>query len=323
MKKFISAVLIFCLVLSTMLFAGCDLDKEQSNNSTNINVVAFGDSISAGYAPQNTDLYQYYHHYEIGRTKINEKCYTNIAVNNLITEEVTVRVKSYAQSGDTTEDLVEKFNNRKDYPDLLTDISRANIITLCIGANNVLSPALSNITAYMTGAMSLEEYEQELQAGYNKFKSDYTNGIMEVLTRSNAKIYVMTIYDPYKYANLAEVTVDGSYYFDITDYKVGFDTLKELAIEYLQKINNYIKTQIFDNVVVVDVNQSFENLSKSQYSTYLNVDTTKIVLNIRNQFDILNLQNTLLGSVYLDPHPTLAGQEYIASLFLQKININL
>ena len=319
MKKILSLVLVFCLAFSAILFFGCNEKQPEEKTPKNVNIVAFGDSISAGYGPQGSEMYSYYNNYVIGRNKINEKCFSYALASSIRSEDVTISAVSYAESGDTTDDLIEKLNDKRNYPDLLTDMSRADIITLCIGANNVLAPTLNNMMALMSGTMSLEDFETILQSGYENFKDDYTNSIIPVLTRSNAQIYVMTIYDPYKYASFEDVRVTGSYDFDITQFESEFFAVKNLAITYLNKINSYIKSQIFDNVFVVDVNASFESLTKAQYAQYLNIDTTKITLNINSAFDILSLQQTLLGNIYFDPHPTISGQAYIASLFYNAV----
>lgn len=322
MKKILSLILVFCLAFSAILFCGCNEKQPEVKSPQNINIVAFGDSISAGYGPENSEMYSYYNNYAIGRNKINEKCFSYVLTNSLCEEEATIKAVGYAESGDTTDDLIDKLNDKKNYPDLLTDISRADIITLCIGANNVLAPTLNNMMSLMSGMMSLQDYEAILQTGYENFKDDYTNSIIPVLTRSNAQIYVMTIYDPYKYASFEDITVTGSYSFDVTQFESEFFAIKNLAITYLNKINNYIKSQIYDNVFVVDVNASFEGLTKAQYSQYLNIDTTKITLNINSAYDILGLQQTLLGNIYFDPHPTIMGHQYIASLYLDAIEKN-
>lgn len=322
MKKIISIILGFCLVFSAILFCGCENEQTQENTKSNINIVAFGDSISAGYGPQNSEMYSYYNNYVIGRTKINEKCFSYVLANSLRKEEVTIDAISYAQSGDTTTDFINKLNDRKTYPDLLTDTSRADIITLCIGANNVLAPTLDNLSDLMIGAMATDDLETLLIAGYNKFKDDYTNSIIPVLTRSNAQIYVMTIYDPFKYASLLDINMTGELQIDLTAFQEKFIEVKNLAIKYLNKINDYIKSQLFDNVFVVDINSYFDKISKADYGLYLNVDTSKITLEINNFLDLMTLETTLASNIYFDPHPTIYGQEYIASLFFDAISKN-
>ena len=319
MKKFVSVLLIFCLAFSSLLFGGCKNKTPEVEEEKNVNIVAFGDSISAGYAPQNTEMYAYYNDYVIGRARVNEKCFTGVLANSLSTEEVSVKTVSYAESGDTTDDLIDKFNDSQTYPDLLSDISSADIITLCIGANNVLSPTIDNMSALLAGSMSLEDFEDLLMEGYNNFKFDYTNSIIPVLTRSEAQIYVMTVYDPYKYASLLDITVTGSIGFDFSAFETQFSQVKSLAIEYLEKINEYIRTQRFDNVFVVDVYASFETISKAEYGNFVNVDTTEISLEVNNYYDLLTIQSKLIESVYLDPHPTMFGQQFIASLFYNAI----
>lgn len=307
MKRLLSSVLSFCLIFLALFFAGCV--QEDVPTPTTVKVVGLGDSISAGYAPQNTDLYEYYYDYLTGKTKVNQMCFTNVVANKLVDSATKVEVKSYAESGDTTDDLVNKLNDTKTYPALLGEIKKANVITLCIGANNVLGPALNNLMDYIAGDITEEEIRAEMLSGYENFRDDYTNRIIPILTRGKAKVIVMTIYDPYKYFDMTEATAPVAFEETLAQINVSFQSLKSIAIEFLDKINAYIKSQRYDNVTVVDVNANFESLSKESYAKYLNVDASKIV--ISNLIDLMGLQS----NKYVDPHPTLEGQAYIATLY--------
>ena len=96
MKKFLSLILVFCLAYSAILFCGCDEEQTKEITPSNINIVAFGDSISAGYGPQDSEMYSYYNNYVVGRTKINEKCFSYALANSLRKDEVTLKAVSYA-----------------------------------------------------------------------------------------------------------------------------------------------------------------------------------------------------------------------------------
>ena len=119
MKKILSFVLVFCLAFSAILFFGCNEKQPEEKTQKNVNIVAFGDSISAGYGPQNSEMYSYYNNYVIGRNKINEKCFSYALANNIRSEDVTISAVSYAESGDTTDDLIEKLNDKRNYPDFI------------------------------------------------------------------------------------------------------------------------------------------------------------------------------------------------------------
>ena len=310
MKNLINLFLCFCMVLLTVCFAGCD-NNQNGQNARYLKVVGLGDSISAGYSPQNTSLYSYYNDYISNNTKINEMCYTNIVANNFVDEKTFVSAKSYATSGDTSANLVNKLQDSKSYPDILSDIKNANIITLCIGANNVLIPAINSLNDYVAGNITLDYIESLLIQGYEQFRDDYTNQIMNILPRTKGYIFVMTVYDAYKYLDLTEANINQMFASNLAQINQAFNEIKELTVEYLNKINDYIRNEKYNNVFVVDVNIAFEGLTKTDYLNYINADSTKITI-----ADLMNLKN----SSNFDPHPTLDGQMYIAGLFQEKIN---
>lgn len=289
-----------------------------------INIVGFGDSISAGYALEGSDMYSAYVDYTSGTTAVSSKCYTKLIANSLDDTYETVNVKNYAESGDKTGDLISKLNNTSAYPSLATDVQNADIITLCIGANDILGVALNNMADYLTGNITLEQINTMLDQGVANFKTNYTNTIMPYLTQGNGKVYVMTIYDPYKYFDTNEITITGENAFSraIITYALSqFGALKETAINHLNEINEYIKNNSPEGVIVVDVNASFEALNVTKYRKYINADSSKITIDA----DTFSMEDAsaLQSNPNFDPHPTSQGQQFIANLFLAKINEQL
>ena len=69
---------------------------------------------------------------------------------------------------------------------------------------------------------------------------------------------------------------------------------------------------------MVDVNASFEALSKTRFRLYINADSSKISIDA----DTFTIEDAfaLQSDPHFDPHPTSHGQQYIADLFLQGIN---
>ena len=117
MKRIGYFILSFCLIFVALFFAGCK-NKPDDGKMTQIRVVGLGDSISAGFAPSDTELYSYYDDYTKGKSKINTMCFTNLLANTFAGENVKINAVSYAQSGDASSDLVKKLNDAKTYPDL-------------------------------------------------------------------------------------------------------------------------------------------------------------------------------------------------------------
>ena len=309
MRKKVISALSLCLVLLAMFFVGCA--PEEVAQKVYVNVVGLGDSISAGYAPNNTEMSSYYNDYISNRVLANKMSFTYLMGEAIANSSSRVTTRSYAQSGDKTSDLVEKLNDNA----VLNGIKNADIITLCIGANNVLGVAINNLKSYLSGEISIEEIETMLQAGVDNFKFDYTNTIMPILTRTDAKIYVMTVYDPYKYFDFSEAQTSGIMSAVVSVIGETFSQFKEVVMGYMKQINDYIKSEKFDNVYVVDVNSAFESLNKQDYAKYLNVNSQNIQINSMNDL------NNIASSLYVDPHPTIAGQRYISQLFLNKINL--
>ena len=304
-------------------------DNNDQNIKTTISIVGFGDSISAGYAVSGSDMYDAYISYDNDETDINSMCYTNLIANKLAESYETVNVKSYAKSGDTTADLMDKIEDKTTYPNLDSDVLNADIITLCIGANNVLGVALNYLPSYLSGEISKAEIEELFKQGVATFKNDYSNKIIPYLTSGEANVYVMTIYDPYLYFDVSEIQFTSSNHnvasFAQEFISTQFTELKNMAISYLNEINEYMLNQNIENVIVVDVNDSFDNLTKETHRTYINADSSKIQIDVDEIFDLntFTIKNTsaLQNNPYFDPHPTSLGQRYIANLFLDSMGI--
>ncbi len=312
MKKLLKIFLCVCLVFVTITFTGCKNDEQTSTKS--IKILGLGDSISAGYAPQDTDLHEFYQKYINKEVKINEKCFTKLISNYYSANQFTSTATSYANSGDDTSDLVEKLNNKKNYPDLLLDIKNADVITVSIGANNILKYVLTNLNGYLSGNIELVEIETMFQQGLEQFKDNYTNTIIPILTRDDAKVFVMTVYDPYQFFDLNDFKANDFVKLYISSITDRFNSLKDLAIEYIGKINSFIKSQIYQNVFVVDVEAKFKSMTKDEFNQNIFADSSQIEINSQEDLD------NLAFNKYADIHPTIDGQEYIANLFIEKIN---
>ena len=174
--------------------------------------VSLGDSIAAGHAIDDSWEKDYGYKSQYGEngnaiTEIVPGCYTDVIRGNAVKAygESRVTVTSYAHSGDTVADLIAKLSHET----VRAAIADADMVTICIGANDVLQAALSNISEYIeTG--SLAGIEAEIEANMAKLGDDsYPYGykaLMDKLTAINgkAKFAFMTVYNPYKYLWLDE-----------------------------------------------------------------------------------------------------------------------
>lgn len=184
--------------------------------------VSFGDSIAAGHAINEDWERDYGNDSQYGRngntiTSIVPECYTDLIRADLIASKGgNVSVTSYARSGDTVEDLI----NILKHDGVKKTLARADYVTLCIGANDVLQPALMDIDQYIYSG-DLSGITANVQANLNRLADDnheYSyKALFDVLAsiNSHAKFVFTTVYNPYKYLWLEESTRE-------QDYKDGF-----------------------------------------------------------------------------------------------------
>lgn len=181
-------------------------------SSKSFGYVSLGDSIAVGHRINEdweTD-YGWDAQYGVnGRTEtaLVSKCYTDLIRQELesIYGKKRVTVTSFARSGDRVNDLIEKLNH-----DVVRKaISKANYVTICIGANDVLEPALSRLEEYINTG-SLTNIESTIENNFAALNDDnnpnsYT-ALFKKLTsiNPNASYTFTTIYNPYKYLWLDE-----------------------------------------------------------------------------------------------------------------------
>ena len=120
--------------------------------------VSLGDSIAAGHTINAEWATNYGEGSQYGvngntTTAIVPGCYTDLIRKSLEethSEKRAVAV-SFARSGDTVADLMDKLSHEK----VRSAIKDANLVTICIGANDVLQPAMMHLDEYInTGDLS-------------------------------------------------------------------------------------------------------------------------------------------------------------------------
>lgn len=184
--------------------------------------VSFGDSIAAGHAINEDWEKDYGEGSQYGRngntaTKLVPGCYTDLIRADLMERKGgNISVTSYAVSGDTVGDLIDILH----HDGVRKTLARADYVTLCIGANDVLQPALMNIDQYIN-AGDLSGITAMVEANLQKLADDSYEksykALFDLLLSINyhAKFVFTTIYNPYKYLWLEESTREH-------DYKNGF-----------------------------------------------------------------------------------------------------
>ena len=301
-------------------------------------MVALGDSIAAGYAApkmggtygkdddmEESDFLAAYNKYVKRRAEgskdydyVNEFAHPAI-IGKDYKDRYNIRVRSYAKSGDQTSDLIEKLG--KDFEDaslgtrkgeIYDAVNNAQIITLCIGANDILHHAMGvNIVT-----KSVDEFRTLLSDSFESFKVNFDT-ILQKLTGNYQQVLVMSIYNPYNYFdanNIPADQVNAEVLFGFIKTQKILDILP-VAIEYLNKMNAYIKEKADGNINVtfVDVADYFNKIPAADHHTYVNVDPSK--------FSLEGLVSTFGQTIpiWFDPHPRKVGQDKIAKIFEEQM----
>lgn len=184
--------------------------------------ISLGDSIAVGHAI-NADWekdYGWDAQYGVdGRkeTVIVPNSYTDLIRRDLAAKyNGKITAISFARSGDTVADLMEKLTHEA----VIKAIKRATLVTICIGANDVLTPAINGIGAYLNSG-AIDDLARDVETNLATLNNDSAptsyKALFDKLIAINPKAqYVFTtIYNPYKYLWIEEST-------EANDYKDGF-----------------------------------------------------------------------------------------------------
>lgn len=170
--------------------------------------VSLGDSIAAGHTINDRWEKDYGEGSQYGKNGNMETAIVPGSYTELIRDDLrdmlggNVAVTSFARSGDTVADLMEKLNH-----DVVRNaIAKANYVTICIGANDVLQPAMSRLEDYIkAGNSALNNMTAAVDAKLAVLADDNNaNSYMALFAKlsainPNAKYVFTTIYNPYKY----------------------------------------------------------------------------------------------------------------------------
>lgn len=211
--------------------------------------VSFGDSIAAGHAINDAWEKNYGTRSQYGNngnteTAIVPGCYTDLIHKDLITTlGGIVNLTSFAKSGDRVDDLIRML----DHDRVRNAVAKADYVTLCIGANDVLEPALSHLDEYINlGSLASAEAVIETNfAALNDDNNPYSYwALFNKLSAINpdAKFVFTTVYNPYKYLWLDE----GANGF----FKPVLDTIPQMNLD----IDKIIEDRFFggNNLVYFD-----------------------------------------------------------------------
>lgn len=175
--------------------------------------VSLGDSIAAGHSINSDWEADYGTGSQYGvngntETVIVPGSYTELIRQDLLARyDGTVNATSFARSGERVKDLIPKL----DHDVVKKAIAKANVVTICIGANDVLGPAMSNLDEYInSGDSALAEIAAAVEANLAVLADDTNANSYRALfdklaaINPNAKYVFTTIYNPYKYLWIEE-----------------------------------------------------------------------------------------------------------------------
>ena len=294
--------------LGVIFTASPDFLASANSTTTTANefvIQAYGDSIAYGETPTEDRVTSY--------PEIFEEKYNSTFNNDFVLNAV---------SGHTTTDLLEILEPYKDGTASDEDMSKfedTDIVTLCIGANNILGSALANISNFLTGAITTDQYQALLDAGVATFKAEYPQILQSF---DGKKIVVMTIYNPFKYLSLSDVQISSSLASHplasmlpslLTTYDAKLQTMLAMSMNSLNnEINATIRASASQNVYVVDIWDLFEGYTQEEYKEYIFCDASKVVI---SSIDIAAEMSQFTTAC--DPHPTAEGQKVIAEAHLE------
>lgn len=255
-----------------------------TNLLPSLKYVALGDSIAYGYglSSPETDAYP-------------------AIINKALQKKFTTEYLNYAVSGSTSADLLSIVENKH------TALDNADLVTVCIGANNVLKPftsCLQRLTAKIGNggidfadridiaktfdeinkALCGKELSAEMEQGIIDVQNDLDRILKVIKTRApQAKVAVMLVYSPYH----------------------GL----QITLPYIQKaldlgvLSDLWVTRL--NAVIAAAAGSAGCLTVDGYTAF------------SDKTGLLNVAvNSLPPRFCFDPHPNLSGHIYLAQLHL-------
>lgn len=175
--------------------------------------VSLGDSIAAGHTIDDMWDHDYGVRSQYGvngntKTAIVPGSYTDLIRTDLVRKYGSrASATSFARSGDRVIHLLEKL----DHDVVQEAIKKADLVTICIGANDVLEPALSHLEDYIdAGDSKLDEIAAIVEENMATLDDDTSPNSYTALFNKlsainpNAKYVFSTIYNPYKYLWIEE-----------------------------------------------------------------------------------------------------------------------
>lgn len=254
-----------------------------------VKLVALGDSIARGYGLDNPETQAY-------------PAILSSSIKALL-DGVDVDYMNMAVDGMTTDGLLSLLQRSK------MAIKDADIVTLCIGANNILQPflmslgnagglfssngevddkALESFIDKSNAMLNSEKFVKDMQSGVEQAARELPQILQTVKSYApNAIIAVTTVFSPYHGMVLSVPYLNKS-------VKLG-----EMSDKWVSLLNEQIKDAIEkENCVLVDIYEAFAKES-----------------------DLINAVFKLMPpKLSFDPHPNINGHILLSNLYLKALS---
>ena len=358
-KVFRIALMLVLLLTSVSYLGGCSIFKQSANptapttqpgtppdntpddnNSpedvtTIVNYVSLGDSIADGVS-----LIEYANKDEYGFV---EGSYAYEFRAYLQESYDKVNAVSYAVAGQNSSQLLANLEAigeaelTESEQQMKTNLIQADIITICIGANDILGPATDNLYDYIT--KSDFDMTAKLDSGITSFTANFPKILNELEELNpNAQLIFSNIYNPFKkcIGKDIDVPIKISSYPIFTVTKDKIDMAGKITEVYLNSgsltvngqtktvsagINNIIEQNIKDknNCILLNVRQAFDNHFEQETADSLKA----VVATLAYTQEIIVTEfstdkNVIMKYVWphVDPHPTETGHALISELLI-------
>lgn len=236
------------------------------------NYVSLGDSIAAGHRIDENWETDYgwdsqYRKTDPNTGKVNTE---TVIVPNCYTDKIrkylqgiyganNVSTKSFAVSGSM---IFRKHGDNRSLIEVIEDdvvnqaLSKANLVTISIGANTILEPALDRAPSFLTEGGSLSELEKTVEGALRELADpNYEYSYKKLFDKlceinPNAKYVFTTIHNPMKYLYVERGTYDN-------DFQDGFlgtwlNTIPQMSVAGLE-VDREIKKLILDTKTISDI----------------------------------------------------------------------
>lgn len=327
----------------TQYHAKTDVAVNSVAVSNTFNYVSLGDSIAVGYALpawENNDKKEYGDE-GLTSTPIYDQSYTQLIRDNLISiyGSSNVTAVSYAHSGDKVADLITKL----DITDIKNDIEKADLVTICIGANNILGPASQNLEGYLSGTVTIDQLSEAMAEGLNALADDgdgELNTLLNKLKTINPNaLYVFTnVYNPYKYFDVkAKDFIEPIFIAEgygtmlsmidqskFSDFETKIDNIRNYT-EYYLAGNLFLDivglNEILNNKIVEFNNAGYNNFclvdAKAVFDTFSEKTATTDDVDYSNLVNVELTQNSVITdfSNYSTNFPTGYVSTWVAEIY--------